>query len=396
MKFRLRTLRAGTVGLLAAALVFAGTGPAHAAETPPTPLDRPLLQRIVDDMVGYSGVPGAVAQVVDNQAGKLNFSSGVADRNSGKPITTDMAGRVGGSSMTFVATVTLQLVEERKIQLDAPVERYLPGLIPWGNQITVRQLLYHTSGLADHLQLPRFADKALYLNERWKTFTPAELVRLAVDEGPITTPGEWYFSYTNYIAVGMIIEKVTGHTPQYEVTKRIILPLKLRSTYFPVVLPIIPFKHSQGYFHMDDGSWIDVTELNPSAAGAARGLISTVPDLVTFWRALLAERKLLKPATLRQMLTFISLQVPGPGPGVPDIQVGQGLGIIQITYSCGVTSYGSHGAAMHGFDTTVHVSKDGSRAASAMVNQYTNDETQGPVLVPFLGAVFCSQYSRPI
>lgn len=149
---------------------------------------------------------------------------------------------------------------------------------------------------------------------------------------------------------------------------------------------------------MGEDGWLDVTELNPTAAGAARGLISNVPDLMTFWRALLVEGKLVKKPLLDQMLDFLPVFDPGPGPSpIPDVRtVYQGLGIIKIDYSCGTSSYGSHGAAMHGFDTTVHVSADGSRAASAMTNEYTDDLRQGPVLVPFLIAAFCGKHSYPI
>ncbi|KAF4407471.1 MULTISPECIES: serine hydrolase [Streptomyces] len=384
------------LAILSTALVPAT---AHAAEEPaPPPLDEAVVQRTVDEMVDYSGTPGSMAQVWDETAGTSRMAAGVADRRTGQPARSGLVGRAGGATMTFVTAAVLQLVEEGRLGLDDSIEKYVPGLVPWGEKVTVRMLMNHTSGLYDHLQLPLFADEEQYLTVRWKTFEPRELVRMAVDHGPITEPGEWYFSYTNFTVIGMIMEKVTGNTAQEEVTRRVIKPLRLRHTSFPTYSPFLPRPHARGYFRLDDGSWKDVTELNPTAAGAARAIVSNTPDLITFWRALLTTDKLIGDSSREELLTFTLVNDPGPGPSpVPTIRrVYQGLGIIKIDWSCEVSSYGSHGAAMHGFDTTVHVTADGSRAASAMTNEYTDDDKQGPVLVPFLGAAMCGEHSYPI
>ncbi|MGW1979466.1 serine hydrolase domain-containing protein [Streptomyces sp. NPDC001889] len=377
--------------------VSAGAGTVANEPAPPA-LDKGVVERTVDEMVSWTGTPGAMAQVWDRPTGVHPMAAGVADRRTGRPARADLAGRAGGSSMTFVTAVVLQLAEEGRLGLDDGIETYVPGLLPWGEKVTVRMLLNHTSGLHDHLQLPLFADEERYLTVRWKTYQPRELVRMAVDQGKAAEPGEWYFSYTNFTVIGMIIEKVTGRSPQEQVTRRVIEPLKLRGTSFPTYFPFLSKPHARGYFRLDDGSWKDVTELNPTAAGAARGVVSTAPDLIAFWRALLTTDKLIGAKSREELLTFKPVHDPGPGPApIPTIRrVHQGLGIIRIDWACGVSSYGSHGAAMHGFDTTVHVSSDGGRAASAMTNEYTNDETQGPVLVPFLAAAMCGEHSYPI
>lgn len=359
---------------------------------PPTALDLALMQNVIDETVRISEVPGLMAAVVDDTAGVAPLASGIADMATGEPLRHDFVGRAGGATQTFVATVVMQLVGEGRLSLEDKVEDHLPGLIPWGGQITVRQLLNHTAGIDDYLELDRFKDKNQYLKDRWTTFPPAALVALATANGPVVPPGNWFFGFTDFVVVGMIVEKVTGRTVQQEVTDRIIKPLGLKHTVFPTTEPDIPFRyHARGYFHMDDGSYLDVTELNPSLAGAGRSLISNIPDLITFWRELVVGRRLLADEQWKQMFTFLPVLNPSPAPDSHEgILAAQGLGIIRIVHPCGVVSYGSHGAGMHGWDTSVHVSADGSRAVAGMVNQYIEDEKQGAVLLAFLTAGYCS------
>lgn len=359
---------------------------------PPAALDPDLVRHVAQETVRIGEVPALMGLIVDKHAGTIPLAVGIGDLATGEAARHDLAGRVGGATQTLVATVLLQLVDEGKLTLDDPIEQHLPGLIPWGDQATVRQLLNHTAGLEDFQELRRFKDKYKYLKERWATFAPADLIRVAVAEGQARPTGTWYFAFTSFIAVGMIIESVTGRTVQEEVTQRIIKPLGLRSTFFPVTQPDIPFRyHARGYFHLDDGSYLDVTELNPSLAGAGRSLISSMPDLIRFWQELVTGDTLLSEKQWREMFTFLPVADPSPAPDSHEgIQAAQGLGIIRVVHPCGVVSYGSHGAGMHGFDTSVHVSADGTRAVGGMVNQYIEDEKQGAVLLAYLTAGYCS------
>jgi D-alanyl-D-alanine carboxypeptidase len=359
---------------------------------PPAPLDPALVQHVAEETCRIGEVPALMGLIVDRDAGTLPLAIGTADLRTGEHARHDLVGRVGGATQTLVATAVLQMVGEGKLSLDDTIEQHVPGLVPWGEQVTLRSLLNHTSGIEDFQELRRFKDKNEYLAERWTTFSPSDLIRIAVESGPVVPVGTWYFGFTNFVAVGMIIESVTGNTVQAEVTRRIIEPLGLRNTFFPVTQPDIPFRyHARGYFHLDDGSYLDVTELNPSLAGAGRSLLSNMPDLVTFWRALVAERSLLPDSLWREMFTFLPVADPSPAPDSHDgIQAAQGLGIIRVVHPTGVVSYGSHGAGMHGFDTSVHVSADGSRAVGGMVNQYIEDEKQGAVLLAYLTAGYCS------
>ena len=118
--------------------------------------------------------------------------------------------RIGSITKTFVATVVLQLVGEGRLTLDEPVARRLPGLLANGHQITVRQLLNHTSGLPNYSDDPDlFA--GIVQNRIWD---PRELVALAERHPQLFAPGSaWRYSNTNYIVAGLLIEAVTRHSP---------------------------------------------------------------------------------------------------------------------------------------------------------------------------------------
>ena len=141
--------------------------------------------------------------------------------------------RIGSLTKTYVATVLLQLAEEGRLSLDDPVARFLPGLVPGGDKITIRQLLNQTSGLFDYEKDPRVLAPYLAGNlaHRW---APRKLVRIAVSHRPLFTPGTRYsYSNTNYILAGLIVEAATGSTLGRVLDRRLFTPLRLRHTAFP-------------------------------------------------------------------------------------------------------------------------------------------------------------------
>lgn len=142
----------------------------------------------------------------------------------------DLRTRIGSVTKTLTAAALLGLAGEGRISLDAPVHRYLPGLIDRngydGRTITVRSLLRHTSGLPDHMDTFETIEEF-----RFRHFEPAELVERALALPRPET--RWHYSTTNYIIAGLLVEKVTGRTLEDEVRHRIIGPLRLRDTYWP-------------------------------------------------------------------------------------------------------------------------------------------------------------------
>ncbi|MEO3791138.1 serine hydrolase domain-containing protein [Nonomuraea sp. B10E15] len=324
---------------------------------------RADLQRSLDAIV-EAGAVGAQAEVVDAR-GRWRGVSGTAELGGRQPVPARGRFRIGSTTKTFTATVLLQLVAERRVGLDDPIERHLPRLVPGGRDITVRQLLNHTSGLREYLEdteaLPMKGERFL-TKVRFATYTPERLVRMATGRPPYFPPGTgWHYSNTNYVLAGLIIEKVTGHTYAEEVERRVLRPLRLRHTSVPGTRTAIPGPHAHGYLKVaEPGGGVrsaDVTRLNPSWAGAAGEIISTTGDLNRFFAALLGG-ELLPPQQLAAMKTTVATGSPDGGR--------DGLGLMRLTLRCGMTVWGKDGG-IQGFSTQSLHSEDGRRHVSLSV-----------------------------
>jgi D-alanyl-D-alanine carboxypeptidase len=273
------------------------------------------LQRILDTTVADGAIPGAVLSVRLPSGATWTGASGLADRD-GEAMKPEMRVRVGSVSKMFTAVVVLQLVEEGKIDLDAPIATWLPGLVPKADAITVRELLQHTSGLYDYLEDRRFVSQAY--DDPQRIFEPQELVAYATRFPPSFAPGardRWDYSSTNYVILGMIVEQATGHTLGQELRQRIFEPLALRQTY---VVPedTVEGPQAHGYSKSDDQ-----TKLALSFTFAAANIVTTIDDLRRFGSALFAGQ-LLKPATHELMEQFVD----GKGKySMPDLEYSFGL-----------------------------------------------------------------------
>jgi len=168
-------------------------------------------------------------------------------------------------------------MEEGKLSLDAPLTTWLPGLVPKGDAITVRQLLQHTSGLYDYLEDRRLVAQVYDHPERnWK---PEELVKYAVGFPPSFAPGSkgnWDYSSTNYVLLGMIIERVSGHPLDQELRQRIFTPLGLHATYV-VPAETVEGPQARGYSKNDDR-----TDAAMSFTFGSANIVTTMDDLRTF------------------------------------------------------------------------------------------------------------------
>ncbi|PFF54702.1 serine hydrolase domain-containing protein [Bacillus cereus] len=289
------------------------------------------------------GAVGILAKA-SNSGKTSSFTAGVADLSTKKPVNSDYRFRIGSVTKTFTATTVLQLVGENRLQLDDPIEKWLPGLVQGngydGNQITIRQLLNHTSGIAEYLK----SKDADIMNSK-KTYTAEEIVKIGLSLPPDFSPGkDWLYSNTGYVILGMLIEKITGNSYAEEIEKRIIEPLDLSNTFLPGNSPVIPGKnHARGYVKMEGtGELKDITYYNPSLANAAGDMISNADDLNKFFSSLLGG-KLLKERELKEMLTTVPIE----GKGVGDAY---GLGIYETKLPNGVSVWG-HGGGIPGFTT---------------------------------------------
>jgi D-alanyl-D-alanine carboxypeptidase len=261
------------------------------------------LQAGLDALVA-AGVPGAA--VLSRHGDHVEIGvAGVADRATGEPVTADTVFRTGSVAKTFVATVMLQLSAEGVVSLDDTVEHWLPGLVPGGDGISVRQLLGNRSGLFDFVEDPQVL--APYLaGELGHVWTSEQLVAVSNAHAPNFAPGTAaLYSNTDYTLAGMIIERATSRTVADEVATRITGPLGLDHTTIPATGELAaPFAHGYAL----DAGMQDVTALSPSLSSFGGNLVSTVGDLSGFFDALFGGR-LLPPELLAEMRTTSVSQV---------------------------------------------------------------------------------------
>ena len=245
-------------------------------------------------------------------------ASGVSSLEVGTPLGPGDRFRIGSITKTFVAVVVLQLVKEGVLELDAPIEDYVPGF-PNGEKIAVRQLLNHTSGTYNYTEHRVFED----LRATDRDWGPEEVVALATAQEPNFEPGtDWAYSNTGYILLGMAVEAATGSAIHAELRRRIFEPLHLTDTFYAGAEEV-PGGFVHGYMDIDGDGTIDDVEriadagINASA-GADGAMVSNVEDLVRFANALMGD-ELLDEAQRNEMFRI----------GEPNR--GYGLGVQYLT-----------------------------------------------------------------
>ncbi|MFC6933971.1 serine hydrolase domain-containing protein [Actinomadura yumaensis] len=284
-----RALQGALALAVAAGATATATAAGSAAAASAHAGDEARLRAILQRLTTVDGGPGALVEV-RNRRGSSVLTSGVADVRSHAPVPRDSRFRIGSMTKSFTATLVLQQVAKRRVALDAPVERYLPGVVRGpggdGRKITVRHLLQQTSGLPDYLSYIKPQD---VLKNPLVHYEARDLLKTALAHEPtFEEPGKgWSYSNTNYLLAGMLIEKVTRNTYGEEVKKRIIKPLNLSETSVPGDKTTIPGPHPRGYARPGkDAPLIDVTAVNPTIGGSAGGIISSGTDLNKFFGAL--------------------------------------------------------------------------------------------------------------
>jgi D-alanyl-D-alanine carboxypeptidase len=393
----MKTRRWIAIGLAAVAAATATTT-ATAAAAATSPARHAYLQQDLQrdlDAITATGVPGVLAEVRTGFR-QMRGTSGVADLDNRTPVNGSGFFRIGSNTKTFVSVVVLQLVAEHRLSLDDTVERWLPGVVHGngndGGKITIRELLQHTSGLhnyTDDLQAQITLPEA-YRTLEFRGFSRQDLLDIALAQRPDFAPGGgWNYSNTNYILLGMIIEKATRDSWEDQVTRRIILPLGLHHTYAPGTSTLLPRSHATGYLFFDKNTRIEVTAENMSWADSAGALISTAADLTRFWSAI-GHGALLRPAQMREMRRTVPA-TGGDSASVPGSRYG--LGIFFVPISCG-GGYWSHEGDVPGYNTIGAVSSDGRTTAVLSIDSNVDD----PVLAAeyrLVDHVMCNHGHQP-
>ncbi|WP_091287799.1 serine hydrolase domain-containing protein [Amycolatopsis xylanica] len=327
------------------------TVPAQAAPA----ADHADTQAVLDSYQANEG-PGAAVHA-GNRTSSWDLHSGTADITVKRPIGANDQFRIGSQTKTFTAVVVLQLVDEGKVELDAPIERYLPGVVSGngydGTKISVRQILQHTSGIARDANNPEPSPDG--------TYGLREVVRAGLTNPPQFAPGtSWGYSNINFAVAGLLIEQVTGMAVGDAITARIIKPLGLTRTSYPrggdrkLDGPYLPgYRGGRiGPFYY----WADSTfSVELTLFATAGAMASTEQDMTTFTQAL-ADGKLMSPAMRAQMRTTV------PMIGWP---AGNryGLGLWQLDLSCGGQAWGHGGDLQTGHSSGTFATDDGRHAA---------------------------------
>ena len=341
---------------VAAAIALGAVG--GAASAAPSKGEAESLKSRAQGLV-EAGYPAALAAVSDSKGESAGVAVGKDNLETGQAPPMDGEVRIGSNTKTFVAVVVMQLVQEGKVGLDEPIETYLPGLIKGegvdGSKITVRQLLQHTSGLPD-FEETLFGTTDVF-QYRHHYVTPRDVLDNALSKPAQFEPGtQWKYTNTNYIVLGMLIERVSQRPVGEQIDERIVKKLGLSHTYFPAPgEEKIRGTHPQGYHLNGEGKLEDITEMDPAWGWAAGAMVSTPSELNTFFQAVF-DGRLLTQASIQEMKKGVDI---GSGGRV------YGLGLIGTPLSCGGTSWG-HGGDIAGYHTRGGVGPDGTAVTVAV------------------------------
>jgi len=329
------------------AMIATATLAPRDASAQPTTFPAALAARLDSVLAAVrvaTNTTGVAAAIISPRHGTWLGASGVADIGTGELVTSDMLFGIGSVTKTFTSALALRLVEEGRISLEDTVGRWIAGVRNVNGAVTVRQLLAHTSGLYNYTNSQEFwaavnADMDHFM-------TPEEILTFV---GPRSfSPGfGWEYSNTNYVLLGMIIERVTGMSFEDAIADRLLEPLALR-TIAMGTLDTLPGPVSGNHIDTDGDGDLDNLGALPrraiySGAWAAGGLYSSVGD-VARWGHELYRGRVLSPEMMTELTTFRAVSGLGPNGGY-------GLGIIRVRID-GRNAVG-HTGGIPGFSTAL-------------------------------------------
>ncbi len=351
-------LRFRTAGLLAMMALVLGAASARAA--PLSTTNRQFVDQAVMRIMQTERLPG-VSIAVSGPKGSYVKTYGVSSLATSKPMRIADHVRIASITKSFTATAILEQVQRGRLSLADKLSRWVSG-IPNGRQITVRQLLAMRSGIYDYTSDPAWR---LRFNANPRSpFKPSDAVAIIRRHQPLFAPGaRTQYADSNYVLLGIILQKVTGQSVESVITRDVIKRAGLRATSFPTT-PAMPSPFAHGYYAGDNGKGRirDYTSINPGLAWTAGGMISTFRDLVR-WGEVLAKGTLLSRRLQAQRLRFGAIP-NGSGP-----RVGYGLGILRFGDWLG------HDGAIYGFSSETFYDPGTRAEISAVANLSSNSST---------------------
>ena len=349
--------RSKAIAVAATAAVLAGLlfAPAAPAKFPGAPNSK--LQKALNHIVAYNVGPPGISVLIDRGMRTEFLQAGSADADRYRPPTPFEAFRIASVSKGFNAYLAAKLIGGGALSLGTTPRERIPGVLPAAEGVTLRQLLQHTSGLADYIRAPAFVEQLIADPARY--FSPIQLTDFVRDEPLEFPPGSRYhYSDTDNIAAGLIEEAASGLTYEQLLQRRVFGPLKMRGSSLPVTTKMpSPFMH--GYDVAPEKRPEDVSELiNPAGAWASGGIVSTPLDMARFARRYVPT--VLATSTVEQPFRRGSSSPPGPGKN------SAGLGLFRYETGCG-TVYG-HTGSFPGYRILVAATANGRRSVVFVAN----------------------------
>lgn len=269
----------------------------------------------------FGAAPGAVL-TVEGPDWRYARAAGVSDPETGALVSCEVPFEVGSNTKMMTAATILQLQEEGALSLDDPLSAYLPDFaarLPNGDVITLRQLANHTSGVFSYTDnapdgAPGIMDGDISDPDALRRgYEMAELVEFAIEHGePSFLPGaqgQWSYSNTGYILLGLVIESIEGQPIADVFAKRIFDPLEMNDTVYWTDVPSPELGLPRAFVAIPFD--VETTDWNLSQGAAAGAVISTEEDMHVFIRALLAGDLFTDPQTLAVMQDAVATGSPG-------------------------------------------------------------------------------------
>lgn len=333
------------------------------------------LQTVLDSVCNKYRIRGVSAAVLMPNAGVWKGVHGISA--IGQPITSDMQLGIGSNTKTYISSVMLLLEEQSRLSMDDTIGKWITGVqnVPGG--ITIRQLLNHTSGLADYTQHPHFEDSLFEDIDR--IWTQEEAMQLI--EAPVAAPGARFeYCNTNYLLAGIIIRKVTNLPLHTALRNYLLTPQNLSNTsLFPDESPLATVAHPWSY--IGSGSYQEdlFSTYNYSnngmfsMASSAGAILSTAEDNAQFWHRLISGG-IINASSLSRMLTFVPLYAGS--------RSGYGLGIFKYPNSMNGHTIYTHGGTNIGYINENIVDSVTGTVISVLTNQDSiyNDQLMAVVI----------------
>lgn len=320
-----------------------------------------LADRAVD-----AGIPGVSVAVVSGDQTVL-VARGVADRVTNEELTPDHRFRVASMTKSVVASIVLQLVREGKLALSDTVEDWLPGMLPENADASIEDLLRLQSGIFSYDEDERHMAPYLAGNFDY-TWAPEQLVALAAEHPALFEPGErFYYSNTNYVLLGLIVQKITGDSLANVVRERITDPLGMSSSAMPTSSHLdAPFTH--GYQLGLGAEPVDVTGISASAVFGNGNLVSTAEEVARFYGSLV-RGDVVSQEQLPAMFTATRPRPKGQA------SYGMGVWLSGETYPC--EGFVGHDGADPGYLVTAQSNLTGTRQFAVLVNNLAPGDVAG-------------------